>query len=82
MLLGSRQSYLRGIGEHSGNAGEAAPKMSPGGHDDYLFPPAPELAPICLNERMLREKAAEDFNVVLPVAISGLSGGNRFRSLL
>lgn len=35
---------------------EAAPEMSPEGCDDDLFPPAPELAPICLNERMLRER--------------------------
>lgn len=35
---------------------EAAPEMSPEGCDDDLFPPAPELAPIRLNERMLRER--------------------------
>lgn len=60
---------------------EAAPEMSPEGCDDDLFPLAPALAPICLNERMLREKAAKDFSAVLPVAISGLSGGNWFRSI-
>ena len=39
----------------------AIPRMSLEGGDDCLLLPAPELAPICLKERMFREKAAKRF---------------------
>ena len=43
----------------------AIPRVSLEGCDDCLLLPAPELAPICLKERMFREKAAKRFQCCL-----------------